>query len=110
VWEPVILTDIAPPTSRTLARVSDRRAAQWWDPDRALSAAILDSAAADPRAWKLEEHGIPIEEGTIVWDAVLFLPRGAFWSEAFPVPSFAGFPVVDAAGGLREVFPPDKGM
>ena len=109
VWEPVILTDIAPPGTRTLARCADRRVSQWWDPDRALSSAILEAARASPAAWKLEESGVAIEEGTIVWDAVLFLRRGAFWSDAFPVPAFAGFPVVDAAGGLRAILPAEGG-
>ena len=37
VWEPVIFTDIAPPTNFALSRISDARAAQFWDAGHAMS-------------------------------------------------------------------------
>lgn len=99
VWEPVIATDLAPPTSRTLARVHDRRAAQYWDHDRALSAEIVRSVLADPGRYRL---GDELEAGSIVWDAVAVFPPSLRWESEFPAPSYYGFPVVNAARGLAD--------
>ena len=88
VWEPVIVTDIAPPTTATLARIHDRRAAQYWDRDLALSTEIV--------RWGR------LEAGTIVWDTVALFPPGVRWEREFPVPAYHGFPVVSAARGLAD--------
>src|SRR5215470_14578696 len=93
VWEPVVATDLAPPTSAVLARASDPRVSQYWDRSKALSKS-LQRAAAD--AWR----GFPIagdlREAGVVWDYVLVFPTGGEWSDAGPpTPDFAGGTVVD---------------
>ena len=97
IWEPVIVTDVAPPTSGTLARVHDARAAQFWDEDRVVSAEIVRSVRNDPGRYRFTE---PLYEDTIVWDTVLLIPPGARWETAFPVPVYYGYPVVQEIDGL----------
>jgi len=99
VWEPVIATDVAPPTTGTLARIHDRRAVQYWDHDRALSADIVQSVMAAPSRYDLADE---LFADSIVWDTVAVFPPGVRWDGDFPVPTYYGFPVVDAAPGLGE--------
>jgi hypothetical protein len=106
VWEPVIATDVAPPTTGTLARVHDGRAAQYWDHDRALSAEIVRSVLADPGRYRLDGE---LETGSIVWDTVAVFPPSLRWESAFPVPSYYGFPVVSAARGLADALDRGRG-
>jgi hypothetical protein len=99
VWEPVITTDVGPPTTGTLARIHDRRAVQYWDHDRVLSADIVRSMMAAPSRYDLAEE---LYADSIVWDTVAVFPPAARWKSDFPVPTYYGFPVVDAAPGLGE--------
>jgi hypothetical protein len=99
VWEPVIATDLAPPTTGTLARVRDRRASQYWDRERTLSADIVRSVLTDPARYRIEDK---LEEGSIVWDTVALFRPQVRWEDAFPVPEFYGYPVVNAARGLAD--------
>jgi hypothetical protein len=99
VWEPVIATDIAPPTTGTLARIHDRRAIQYWDDDKALSADIVRSVVAAP-----DRYGLGDELGadSVVWDTVAVFPPELRWEREFPVPSYYGVPVVSSARGLGD--------
>jgi hypothetical protein len=106
VWEPVLATDLAPPTSKTLARVHDRRAVQYWDPDRALSTEIVRSVLADPDRYRLDDE---LEAGSIVWDTVAVFPPNLRWEDEFPVPSYYGFPVVNAARDLADALDRERG-
>ena len=99
VWEPVIATDVAPPTTGTLQRVHDLRAVQFWDHDRVLSAEIVKSVLAAPERYSLAD---PVYSDSIVWDAVAVFPPHGRWERNWPVPTYYGFPVVEAAGGLNE--------
>jgi hypothetical protein len=74
VWEPVIPTDIAPPTNGALALASDRRTAQLWDPDRILSQEIVRAALEDPTLLSTEDGGV--DATTVVWDFVAVFPHG----------------------------------
>lgn len=106
VWEPVIVTDLAPPTTGTLARIHDRRAAQYWDHDRALSEDIVRSVLAAPDRYGLGDR---VEDGTIVWDTVAVFPPGLSWDRELPVPSYYGYPVVNAARGLADALGRGRG-
>jgi len=99
VWEPVLPTDIAPPTTTALGLVHDPRAAQYWDAGRALSADIVRNLMASPERYGIEEHDVYPD--TVLWDAVAVFPAGALWERDFPVPAFMDFPVVEAVNGLR---------
>ena len=97
VWEPVLLTDLSPPTSWVLARTSDTRAVQFWDEDRLLSEFIVKAAKEDP---SLLEPGDSLPQDTIVWDLVVVFPPGARWS-TLPRPVYYGGPVVAAIDQVR---------
>jgi len=97
VWEPVISSDLGPPISSVLSLVSDRRALQFWDEDRSLSAAMVRSAMADP---SLVASGDPVTPDTIVWDFVAIYPPGAIWGSN-PRPVYSGGPVVDLLDEVR---------
>jgi hypothetical protein len=99
VWEPVIGTDVAPPTSATLARLHDRRAAQYWDEGRDLSEEIVRAVRADPKRYGFDEAP---GEDAIVWDVVALFPRGALWEKDVPIPTYYGGPVVDSVASLRK--------
>ena len=90
VWEPVLPTDWAAPTTAVLARVADRRALQFWDKGRLVSEKILASGFPNPL------------DGPVVWDFVALYPPGVRWDGSFPPPRFSGAPVVRVMKGLRE--------
>jgi hypothetical protein len=90
VWEPVIFTDLAPPTSSVLALVRDRRARQYWDPGRAVSEDIVRSVNADPRRYGFDA---PLGDGYIVWDVAAVFGPGEVWDADLPVPVFHDGPV-----------------
>ena len=89
VWEPVIFSDIAPPTNFALARITDSRAVQFWDHGLTLSRAIRGGASDD--------------DGVIVWDYVAVFPAGARWEAAPPDPLFSGGTVVDVIDEVERV-------
>lgn len=89
VWEPVLPTDWAPPTTTALTRISDRRAAQFWDHGRLLSERMWAAGVRSPLA------------GSVIWDFVALFPPGARWDAAFPKPAFTGAPVANVRGDVR---------
>src|SRR5262245_29061057 len=93
------MTDLGPPSSSALARVSDRRAAQFWDPGRALSQAIVDDLLGHPEDIP---SGVELHPDTVVWDAVLLFDAAARWESRFPRPVFFAFPVVSDPDGLEK--------
>ena len=92
VWEPVIWTDVTPPLTSVLARVSDRRAAQLWDQGRLVAADLLKAIQAD----MAEDDANRPDDDTIVWDCVAIYPPGSRWEERLPAPAFIDCPVVRA--------------
>jgi hypothetical protein len=99
IWEPVIVTDIAPPTSGALARIPDARVAQFWDEGRVVSADIVRSVRADPARYGFTDE---LYDDTIIWDTVLLIEPRSRWEDAFPVPAYYGYPVATAIDGLIE--------
>lgn len=94
IWEPVLLTDWGPPNSAALARLPDPRVLQFWDRPHALSATIR--AAHDPKT--LGDRKL---KGNIVWDYVAVFAPGVRWEERYPVPEYAGAPVLDVLDEAR---------
>ena len=98
VWEPVIATDVAPPTTARLGQVHDPRTAQFWDEGLALSKDIIRAVRANRSRYSTPDW---VRDETIVWDMVLVFPRGVIWEADIPVPSYYGGPVVDEVAALR---------
>jgi hypothetical protein len=85
VWEPVLATDLAAPSTASLARIPDVRAMQYWDRKRALS-------------HLLGEHN----RSTVVWDYIAVYAPGALWQEGLPKPIYSDGPVRDVIGGIKD--------
>ncbi len=84
IWEPVLATDFAAPSTAALARIPDLRAAQYWDGRRGLS-------------HLLGEHN----RSTVVWDYIAVYAPGKLWQEAPPKPVYSDNPVRDVIGGAK---------
>ena len=85
IWEPVLPTDLVPPSTAALARIPDVRAAQYWDRKRELS-------------HLLGEHNRP----TVVWDYIAVYAPGTLWQDAPPKPVYSDSPVRDVINGAKE--------
>ena len=85
VWEPVLPTDWAAPSTSTLSRVRDPRAIQFWDRGRLLSKA-LGGPERFPRSDPVNR--IQFNMHDVIWDFVAIYPPGT------DRPSFTGAPVV----------------
>ena len=92
VWEPVLLTDWATPSTWTLSRVRDPRAVQFWDRGRLLSKALGGPehfSRSDPmNRIQFNMHGV-------IWDFVAIYPPGT------DRPSFTGAPVVSVVDNVQ---------
>jgi hypothetical protein len=84
VWEPVLLTDWAAPSTTALGRISDSRAFQYWDKRRLIS-------------HSMGEH----DRRSVVWDHIAVYPGGAIWRDRPPPPVYEGGPVVQVAEPAR---------
>lgn len=96
VWQPMLPTDVAAPTSRTLARLSDPRVRQYWDPDHLL-AKQLKLDARPPQA----DPDCCTRKG-ILWDLMGIYPKGERWTDKIPVALIFNGTVVDVVERLAE--------
>ena len=85
IWEPVLPTDFSAPSTAALARISDARAAQYWDRKRALSHLLGER-----------------NRSSVVWDYIAVYPPGTLWQDAPPKPVYSDSPVRDAIAGAKE--------
>jgi len=83
IWEPVLPTDLAAPSTMTLKRIADLRASQYWDKEHLVSKSIG-------------------EEDGVVWDYVAVYPQGKIWDKGLPEPSYSKAPVGHAIAETRE--------
>jgi hypothetical protein len=85
VWEPVLATDLAAPSTITLRRIHDPRVQQYWDRNRVLS-------------HSMGEH----DRSSVVWDYVAVYKPEQLWADVPPQPEFKGRPVVRFIDGTRK--------
>jgi len=85
IWEPVLPTDLASPSTRTLARISDPKASQYWDKERLISRSLGET-----------------DNNSIVWDYVAVHQPGKLWDKAPPEPIYSSVPVVEVIDETRE--------
>jgi len=83
IWEPVLPTDLAAPSTMTLKRIADTRASQYWDKEHLVSKSIGETDG-------------------VVWDYVAVYPQGKLWEKGPPKPIYSHDPVVRAIDGTRE--------
>ena len=85
IWEPVLPTDLGSPSTRTLARLSDLRASQYWDKEHLVSLSLGER-----------------DRSSVVWDYVAVYARGKLWDQAPPEPAYSNVPVIHGIDGTRE--------
>ena len=83
IWEPVLPTDLAAPSTMTLKRIADLRASQYWDKEHLVSKSIGETDG-------------------VVWDYVAVYPQGKLWEKGPPEPNYSHAPVVRAIDATRE--------
>jgi hypothetical protein len=86
IWEPVLPTDFAAPSTAALLRIPDARAAQYWDKSRALSHLLGER-----------------NRSTVIWDYIAVYQPGTLWQDAPPKSVYSDSPVRDAIRGAKDV-------
>ena len=94
IWEPILLTDSAPPIGLVLRRMPDVRVQQYWDPNHLVAKQL----AADARPPQ------PAQEccfdAGFLWDLVAVYPAGVRWNGRMPPATIFNGPVVDVVDAL----------
>jgi hypothetical protein len=85
VWEPVLATDFAAPSTAALARISDVRGSQYWDRKRVLSHLLGER-----------------DRSTVVWDSIAVYAPGTSWQDTPPKPVYSNGPVRDVIHGAKD--------
>jgi hypothetical protein len=85
IWEPVLPTDLGSPSTRTLARLSDLRASQYWDKEHLVSRLLGER-----------------DSSSVIWDYVAVYEPGKLWDQAPPAPVYSNVPVVDGIDRTRQ--------
>ena len=98
IWEPILRTDWSAPRPGTLARISDGRARQFWDPNHLVSLQLSRHRVANPG-----QQGPDCYQGLFWDDAILYGPQ-AHWND-MPVPLFWNGPVWKIIPHLEKVVP-----
>jgi hypothetical protein len=99
VWEPILATDWKAPSRSTLARISDRRAKQFWDPQHLVAlqiAGIAEQKSAQPGPDCCVKKGFH-------WDEVALYEPRARWSDG-PTPGYWNGPVYRIASALEKAW------
>jgi hypothetical protein len=97
VWEPILTGDWRQPTTRTLARIPDSRAAQFWDPDHLIAEELrrtVESNAVVPKPSCCVNHGH-------FWDMAAIFPPDARANGTIPPPVFFDGEVVGQEPAIR---------
>ena len=97
VWEPILATDWGAPSGSTLARISDSRARQFWDPSHLVTeelTRIPNQKSGQPKPDCCVKKGFHWDE------AVLYAPQ-ARWGDG-PMPVYWNGPVYRIAPALEK--------
>ncbi len=97
VWEPILATDWRSPGRSTLARISDKRAKQFWDPKHLVTQELGRIAK--------QKHGQPepdccVSKGFYWDDAIVFAPNSK-WRQ-MPTTVFWNGPVVREISSIEK--------
>jgi len=90
IWEPITFSDLTVPADSVLRRITDSRAAQYYDRDHLVSKALQEQMLA---------HGVTGQDQLVkneyAWDAVAVYAPGVRWESGTGAkPDFVGAPVV----------------
>lgn len=103
VWMRVVHSDraLTGPNSLVLARIMDRRAIQFWDPDRMLSRRMMAELPRDTAYAMADTTGGSMP---IIWDMVALWRPGVTWTDRLPAPDFHGHPISEVMEPFRRRF------
>jgi hypothetical protein len=103
VWMRVVHSDraVTAPNSLVLARIMDRRAIQFWDPDRMLSRRMVAELPRDTMYAMADTTGGSMP---VIWDIVAMWRPGVTWTDRIPSPDFQGHPIADVMEPFRRRF------
>jgi hypothetical protein len=90
VWEPILFSDWSPPSRSAMARIADRRARQFWDPQHLVSRDLSRAARRQPA---LPGPTCCIADG-LHWDEAILYPAGPRWQDT-PAPIVWDGPVAE---------------
>lgn len=96
VWEPILPTDWKAPSRSTLARIPDRRARQFWDPQHLVAAEI--ARIAEQKTVQ-PEPDCCVEKG-FHWDEAALYGPHVRWGDG-PTPVYWNGPVYRIASALE---------
>ncbi len=85
IWEPVLPTDLAAPSTATLRRASDARVSQYWDKEHLVSRLMGER-----------------DRKSVVWDYVAVFQQGELWDQTPPQPIFSKKPVIRGIDGTKD--------
>jgi len=96
VWEPILSSDWREPDRNTLARVSDRRVRQFWDPQHLIAQELARIAKQNSQTL---EPDCCVEKG-FHWDEALVYAPHTHWTDG-SAPVFWNGPVYRIAPALE---------
>jgi hypothetical protein len=100
VWEPILTGDWRRPTARTLARIPDTRAAQFWDPDHLIAEELRRAIESSAR---LAKPSCCVNHGHF-WDMAAIFAPDARGDGSLPAPVFFDGEVVGQESRIRARF------
>lgn len=96
----MLATDWRAPSGSTLARISDRRAKQFWDPHHLVSAQLSRIKAAKPG----QQEPDCCQDKGFFWDEAILYPPHTQWKD-LPVSVFWNGPVWKIIPALENAVP-----
>jgi hypothetical protein len=97
VWEPILTGDWRRPTTRTLARIPDSRAAQFWDQDHLIAEELRRAAESNAR---LPKPSCCVDHGHF-WDMAAIFPPEVRANGTLPPPVYFDGEVVGQGSAIR---------
>jgi hypothetical protein len=94
VWEPILPTDYASPSTKVLSRLSDPRVVQYWDKNHLFAEQLARRLKSDPN------HPRPrcCDESGFDWDELAVYRQDVHWDDQLPRAAFLDGPIVRALG------------
>ena len=95
VWEPILASDVTPPTKFAMQHIMDHRVRQYWDPEHALARRMKGDARApqpEPRCCDMDG---------LLWDLAAVYPKSATWKDALPAAVVFDGPVVQITSSIE---------
>ncbi|HEY6324506.1 MAG TPA: hypothetical protein VJA16_23415 [Thermoanaerobaculia bacterium] len=96
-------SDWTPPSQSALARIPDRRARQFWDPQHLVSRDLVRAAQRRPA---LPGPSCCLHDG-LHWDEAILYSPGSHWQEA-PAPAFWDGAVAEIIPRLEQALGADR--